>query len=552
MKFTLEGEIIFSKDAEEARKDVENFLKQANQDLFLKGIPEDQMDDASKVVDFKLEKNILKLKIVSGRRGRAHDALLRIKKPLTQLLGPKYHIGVRKITVKEYEIQIPLQKESELDETTGIIEIDKIDAGAMIKIDVGAMIIDKILDMPYVSDSEIIGDKLIIKFEELNESKLRKHVVDRVLKFIQESTPEPGSSDIETTLEVTHPSDVLTKQVTKIEPGTITAQSKSHKFFFEGDPTEEAAKLGWVKKFPGKGQWFYGPQLIALQRAIEEIFLEQLIGKLDFVECMWPKLIPIPVMNKMRYLEGLPEGMYYCSAPRRDPEVFEKFKQELVINKEVPIKLLKEGLKDPSYVLAPAQCEPFYEFFSHEVVDESELPIKFFDRSGWTYRWEAGGAKGLDRVHEFQRIELVWLGTPQQVEEIRDSTVEISHRLADEMELTWYTEIGDDPFYLEGRKVEERGIEFPDVPKYEMRLSIPGQKKGVAVVSANVHGTHFVEGFSIKEAHKHRIWTGCTGVGVSRWIFGFLAQKGFDKENWPDDVREKVGDVRVPKVLTWP
>lgn len=552
MKFTLEGEIIFSKDAEEARKDVEDFLKQANQDLFLKGIPEDQMDDASKVVDFKLEKNILKLKIVSGRRGRAHDALLRIKKPLTQLLGPKYHIGVRKITVKEYEIQIPLQKESELDETTGIIEIDKIDAGAMIKIDVGAVIIDKILDMPYVSDSEIIGDELIIKFEELDESKLRKHVVDRVLKFIKESTPEPGSSGVETTIEVTRPSDVLTKQVTKIEPGTITAQSKSHKFFFEGDPTEEAAKLGWVKKFPGKGQWFYGPQLIALQRAIEEIFLEQLIGKLDFVECMWPKLIPIPVMNKMRYLEGLPEGMYYCSAPRRDPEVFEKFKQELVINKEVPIKLLKEGLKDPSYVLAPAQCEPFYEFFSHEVVDESELPIKFFDRSGWTYRWEAGGAKGLDRVHEFQRIELVWLGTPQQVEEIRDSTVEISHRLADEMELTWYTEIGDDPFYLEGRKVEERGIEFPDVPKYEMRLSVPGQKKGVAVVSANVHGTHFVEGFSIKEAHKHRIWTGCTGVGVSRWIFGFLAQKGFDKENWPDDVREKVEDVRVPKILTWP
>ncbi len=543
MKFTLEGEIIFSKDAEEAQKDVEDFLKQANKELFLKGIPEDQKNDASKVVDWKLKKNILKLKIVSGRRGRAHDALLRIKKPLTQLLGPKYHVGVRKITVMEYKIEIPLQKESELDEAIGIIEIDKID--------VGATIIDKVMDMPYVSDSEITGDKLIINFEELDESKLRKHVVDRVLKFIKESTPGGDSSGVET-VEVTQPSDVLTKQVTKIEPGTIIAQSRSHKFFFEGDPTEEAAKLGWVKKFPGKGQWFYGPQMIALQRAVEEIFLEKLIDKLDFVECMWPKLIPIPVMNKMRYLEGLPEGMYYCSAPRRDPEVFEKFKQELVINKEVPIKLLKEGLKDPSYVLAPAQCEPFYEFFSHEVVDESELPIKFFDRSGWTYRWEAGGAKGLDRVHEFQRIELVWLGTPQQVEEIRDSTVEISHQLADEMELTWYTEIGDDPFYLEGRKVEERGIEFPDVPKYEMRLSVPGQEKGVAVVSANVHGTHFIEGFSIKEAHKHRIWTGCTGVGVSRWIFGFLAQKGFDKENWPEDVREKVENVRVPKILTWP
>ena len=83
----------------------------------------------------------------------------------------------------------------------------------------------------------------------------------------------------------------------------------------------------------------------------------------------------------------------------------------------------------------------------------------------------------MDRVHEFQRVELVWLGTPEQVEKIRDTTLEISQNLADLMELEWYTEVGDDPFYLEGRKSEERGIEFPDVPKYEMRLVVPGADK---------------------------------------------------------------------------
>jgi seryl-tRNA synthetase len=543
MRFTLDGEIIFSKNAENALKDIENFIKQSNQELFLKGIPENQKEDASKIIKWNLKDNTLKLKIISGRRGRAHDALLRMKNPLTNLLGQKYHIGVRKIHVNNYEIKLQLPKEPELDAATGIIKVGEVD--------LWATIIDKIIDMPYVSHSEIIENKLIIKFEDLNEAELRKHVIDRVLKFIKESM-ESSTKGIKTSVEVTQPSDILTKQVTKIEPGTIVSTSLKQKFFFEGDATEEAVRLGWVKKFPGKGQWFYGPQLIALQRAIEEIFLEKLVYQLDFNECMWPKLIPIPVMNKMRYLEGLPEGMYYCSAPKRDPELFEKFKQELVINKEVPINLLKNGLKDPSYVLAPAQCEPFYEFFSHEVIDEEELPIKFFDRSGWTYRWEAGGAKGLDRVHEFQRIELVWLGTPMQVEEIRDATLRISQDMADEMELEWYTEVGDDPFYLEGRKTEERGIEFPDIPKYEMRLVAPTQDKGVAVISANIHGTHFIEGFSIKEAHNHRIWTGCTGVGISRWIFGFLAQKGFNKENWPEKIRDRVKMVKVPKILTWP
>lgn len=517
MKFTLEGRIIFSKEAPEALEDIKSFIENANNELLVRGVPEDQKDEASQVTSWNLEGNELKLTVTSGRRARAHDALLRMKKPLSEALGRKYHLGVRKIIVDFYEIDIPTFSKLELGE------------------------------MPFVSEIDSREDGITIKFHDLDESDLRNHVVDRVVKQVNTAVEMAVDKiDAET------PTDILTRQVTKIEPGTIIARGSEQEIFFEGDPTEEAAKLGWVKKFPGKGQWFYGPQMINLQRAIESIFLEELVQRLGFMECMWPKLIPLPVMNKMRYLEGLPEGMYYCSAPKRDPEVFEKFKQELVIKKDVPIDRLKEGLKDPSYVLAPAQCEPFYEFFSHEVVDESELPIKFFDRSGWTYRWEAGGAKGLDRVHEFQRVELVWLGKPEDVEKIRDATVEISQKLADAMELEWYTEVGDDPFYLEGRKVEDRGIEFPDVPKHEMRLVIPGQDKGVAVVSGNVHGTHFTEGFSIKEAHKHTMWTGCTGIGISRWIIGFLAQKGFDQENWPDMIKERVEKLNVPKVLTWP
>ncbi|BDZ69627.1 serine--tRNA ligase [Methanobacterium petrolearium] len=518
MKFTLEGEILLSKDADDALDDIAGFVEEANNELFLKGIPKDQESDASHIVEWNLSGKNLHLKIVSGRRGRAHDALLRIKKPLTQLLGPKYHVGVRKMSVKNYHIEIPSPE---------MVDVSQ---------------------MPYVDEALFHDDKMVIKFKKLKEGDLRNHVVDRVIKQVlaeSEKTASQKESDEDA-------DDILTRKVTKIEPGTIIGRSPKFPVFSEGDPTEKAVKQGWVKKFPGKGQWFYGPQFITLQRAIEDIFLEVLAEQLEFYECMWPKLIPIPVMNKMRYLEGLPEGMYYCSAPRRDPEVFKKFKTELLIKKEVPIDRLKDGLKDPSYVLAPAQCEPFYEFFSHEVLDEKDLPIKLFDKSGWTYRWEAGGAKGLDRVHEFQRTELVWLGLPEQVEEIRDATLNISQDLANQMELEWYTEIGDDPFYLEGRKVEERGIEFPDVPKYEMRLVVPGADKGVAAVSANVHGTHFTEGFSIKETHNHTLWTGCTGIGTTRWLFGFLAQKGFDESNWPDMVRDRVKTVRAPRVLTWP
>lgn len=520
MKFKLKGKITFSKDAGDAEKDIADFIETANSELLLKGLGKSDESEASKITEWSLDGDTLNLTIESGHKIRAHDGLLRLKNPLSQLLGKKYHLGVRKLYIDEYEVIIPTGE--------GEYEFD----------------INAANGFDQIEDLTIGNNEVRFLLKDIDESVIKKQSMNRVIKQVAKKQENVVKDENGEELDITYKLNST--------PGEIIATSEEFETFFEGDMTEKAIELGWVKPFPGKGQWFYGPEITALERVLEEIIIEKVVEKLGFQECLFPKLIPITVMEKMKYLEGLPEGMYYASAPKRDPEIFTKFKNDLIVNKEVSIDLLKQGLKDPAYVNAAAQCEPFYEFLSHEVIDESELPIKFYDRSGWTYRWEGGGAKGLDRVHEFQRIECVWLSDPEEVTKIRDATLELSHELANDLELEWYTEIGDDPFYLEGRKSDDRGIEFPDIPKYEMRLKVPGREKGVAVVSANVHGTHFVEGFSIKEAHNHRIWTGCTGFGITRWVFGFLSQKGFDKNNWPELVKEKLKDVKAPKILTWP
>ncbi|GAA5818110.1 MAG: serine--tRNA ligase [Methanobrevibacter sp. CfCl-M3] len=523
MKFMLEGTINFNKDAEIAKGDIENFIQEANQEILLKGIKQGEEDTGAKITNWNLDGSDLNLTIESGTKVRSHDGLLRLKSPLTNLLGKKYHLGIRGINIKNYKLILPIDK----------YKIDTAAAEEFSK---------------YIQEVRNDDDKIIILLKDVDESAIRKQTVNRVIKKL---VSEKGN--VSSGINITYDDKDLTYVViNKHTPGEIAARSPKFKTYFKGDVTKMAKDLGWIKEFPGRGQWFYGPQMTALQRGFEQLLIERIADPLGFYEALFPKLIPFSTLKKMRYLEGLPEGMYYCSAPKRDPEIFTNFKNELSITHEIPMDLLKDGLKDPSYVMAAAQCEPFYEFLSHEVIEREELPIKLYDKSGWTYRWESGGSKGIDRVHEFQRIEMVWLGTPEQTDEIRDQTVKISQELANDLELEWYTEIGDDPFYLEGRKMENRGIEFPEVPKYEMRLRVPGQDKGVAVVSGNNHGTHFVQGFSIKEAHQDKIWTGCTGLGLTRWIFGFLAQKGFNKEHWPQILGDKVKDVKAPKILTWP
>lgn len=39
------------------------------------------------------------------------------------------------------------------------------------------------------------------------------------------------------------------------------------------------------------------------------------------------------------------------------------------------------------------------------------------------------------------------------------------------------------------------------------------------------------------------LWSGCTGIGMERWLATFTAQKGLDKEKWPKEFVKRFGEV---------
>ncbi|MEM5874219.1 MAG: hypothetical protein QW065_05490, partial [Acidilobaceae archaeon] len=68
---------------------------------------------------------------------------------------------------------------------------------------------------------------------------------------------------------------------------------------------------------------------------------------------------------------------------------------------------------------------------------------------------------------------------------------------------------------------------------------------------ATVHIDFYVKAFKIKEFKGRDIWTGCVGHGLTRWAAAFLARHGFNFEDWPVEVREKIGKLPPPpKVVT--
>jgi len=486
VKFEIKGLMRFSGDLEPLSAEVEDLISQSK-NLLLKGVPKG--GTGATLSGWRIRGKEIELEIKSGRHVRAHDALLRIAKFMGEELGRKRKIGLRGVTIPEGRIVIP-----------GRLSADDIRRMSM---------------GPFQLSTK--EDEIEVRFENMSEPDVRGRVIDRmvssVLQALSSGTAEKAGPEIvRRGRKLPHP--------------------------FKEDPFDACMQRGWIVEFPGRGQWIYTEPYAALLRAVEELILERIAVPLGFKEVMLPKLIPLPVMRKMPgYLDTVPEGMYYVCPPPRDPEAFSKFKLRLMLSGKIPADELKNVLKGPSYVLAPAQCEPFYQTFSGKRVRLEDLPIKQYDRSGWTYRWEGGGVEGLTRTQEFRRIEFVFMGKPEDVVSIRDEVVERSTRLLDELGLEWRLLVAT-PFYLREGETGGRAGDT-GAATYDLETLLPYSGGWLELGSYNVHRDKFAKSFKIKEVKNRDIWTGCCGFGTSRWVVGFLAQHGLDEEKWPPAVRKK-------------
>lgn len=509
--------IRFSKDIANAKNSIKDAIEEANTTILVRGITTGQENEAARVTKWEIKDKILKLSIESGTLVRATTAALRLNKHLTNLLGKEFKIGSRELRAEC--IQFSMQSKYELDEKLAA----------------------RITAIPNILDAEYESGRINVKIDEMTEHDLKNNVPDRLVSRVKDILAKAGKHA------------VITEDVLIVKKGT-TKQAK-----FNKDPVQLAIELGWVKEFPGKGQWIYTTPYTQLFEIIKRILIEEVAQNLDFQPFMLPKLIPLEVMKKMPgYLDDIPEGMYYCFPPPRDPNAFSEFKEKMKITKEISKETLKNSLKDPEYVLAPAQCEAFWQFYGKETLSQDDFPFKLYDASGWTYRWEGGGVEGMVRMHEFQRIELTYLGTPTQIVETRESILERCILVADKfLDMEWRVNASL-PFWARAGSADIDIQKSENVPAYDLEIYLPyrgprDKSEWLEIASCFVHKLKFVDSFSIREVKNRETWTGCTGLGLTRWIAAFLATHGFKPEEWPENIQEKFNkNYKLPTSLVWP
>jgi seryl-tRNA synthetase len=382
------------------------------------------------------------------------------------------------------------------------------------------------LKIPHVKSMEYNNGKLTL-YLDVGESEMENRVPDRILTLMEDKIREKNYG-------------------AKGEHWDLLWQSEKKAIIFDKDPTQEMIQHGWIKRGASRGQWIHGPQSTKLFRTFEKIVQEELLTPLGYNEMIFPKLVPWEVWKRSGHAKGVyPEIYYVCPPKTRDPEYWEEVADYYKVTHEVPTELIKDKIGDPIGGLCYAQCPPFWMFVQGETIPTSEFPIKVFDRSGTSHRYESGGIHGMERVDEFHRVEIVWFGSKQQTIDCANELHErYMHIFNDILDLQW-RKAWVTPWFmaqegLEGIS-EEREAGTTD---YEAPLPYRGEDgEWLEFQNVSVNGNKYPSGFNVKSQSGEALWSGCSGVGLERWASAFLAQKGLDPENWPEEFRKRFGEM---------
>jgi seryl-tRNA synthetase len=242
----------------------------------------------------------------------------------------------------------------------------------------------------------------------------------------------------------------------------------------------------------------------ALSRALASYMLDMHTREHGYLEIAPPYLVRPEIMTGTGQLPKFAEDAYYL----------ERDDLYLIPTAEVPVTNMHRG----------------------EILDAEMLPVKYCAYSA-CFRREAGAAgrdtRGLIRVHQFDKVEMVKLAKPDQALDELEAMVQDAERV------------------LQGLGLSYRIIElctgdlgFAMCKTYDLEVWMPGQDRFVEISSCSMAGDFQARRADIKfrpaaGAHAEYVHTlNGSGLAIGRTIAAIL--ETFQREN---------GTVDIPTVL---
>ncbi|OGK20684.1 serine--tRNA ligase [Candidatus Roizmanbacteria bacterium RIFCSPHIGHO2_02_FULL_37_13b] len=248
-------------------------------------------------------------------------------------------------------------------------------------------------------------------------------------------------------------------------------------------------------------------QGVLLEFALIELALKELITE-SFIPIIPPTLVKKRITEGLGYWQAGGNNDYYVV---KEPDI-------------------DDGLM---YLVGTAE-HSIVPFHADEILDAKSLPLRYAAFST-CFRREAGSygkdTRGIFRVHQFDKIEMVSFTTPEKGDEEHDFLLSMEERLFQKLEI---------PYQV--IKMCTGDLGFPTARKYDIEAWIPSQNKYREVTSASTTTDFQARRLNIKfkDGNKKEfayILNG-TAFAIGRTLIAIL-----------ENHQQLDGSVKIPKVL---
>lgn len=177
----------------------------------------------------------------------------------------------------------------------------------------------------------------------------------------------------------------------------------------------------------------------------------------------------------------------------------------------------QHALVPSGFILEPFVCHNVYRALKGTPIRAGRAITAL----GTCYRHEGFRFAPLLRQWEFSMREVVLVGSPAYVTDVRAQLVELAEELARELDLDARLEVATDPFFV-SEAASARTYQAMRSTKLELKLGID-KTTTTAATSFNLHGTHFTSLMKIGDGAAE---TACIGFGLERWMAAIVARWG--------------------------
>ena len=281
---------------------------------------------------------------------------------------------------------------------------------------------------------------------------------------------------------------------------------------------EELIALGDICIYD-EGLVGFGGKFLNLYRDLDSMFLDWAMD-LGAKEFQYPDLISLDTLAQYNYLSQFPQHLIFAPHLKEDREIISNFSKE-IRNSKKPISADFIDIDRLNYANKLAVCPHVYKQYEGKVLTTQPIIITSV---GKCKRYESINVNRFERLLDFTMREIVVIGVPEFILEIREILIEKTKEFLKQMKLSANIKSATDPFFTTEYSASML-LQQKFKLKYELNLYLPDSNE-LSVGSFNYHGSHFIDAFGIKSESNVDLATGCIAFGLERFAYAIMTQKG--------------------------